>query len=82
MYPSMNAIKTKYLGPTNTRGARIKASCDAGSVTCPWEDAEDARRNHYLAVRDLYCMLGRAEKEESDFAHGWIGNECFWVEVK
>lgn len=27
----MQAIETKYLGPTNTRGSRIKASAQAGS---------------------------------------------------
>lgn len=27
------AIQTKYMGPTNTRGGRIKAWCEAGSVT-------------------------------------------------
>lgn len=27
------AISTKYIGPTNYRSARVKASCEAGSVT-------------------------------------------------
>jgi hypothetical protein len=29
----MQAIQTKYMGPTNTKGSRIKATCAAGSVT-------------------------------------------------
>ena len=29
----MQAIITKFLSPTNTRGARVKAFCAAGSVT-------------------------------------------------
>lgn len=27
------AITVKYLGPTNTRGARLKATCRGGSIT-------------------------------------------------
>ncbi len=29
----MQAIHTKFIAPTNTRGARIKATCAAGSIT-------------------------------------------------
>jgi hypothetical protein len=29
----MKAIQIKYLGPTNTRGSRLKAFTDAGSMT-------------------------------------------------
>lgn len=29
----MQAIQVKYLGATNTKGARIKATCEGGSLT-------------------------------------------------
>ncbi len=29
----MKAIQVRYLGPTNTKGARLKAWTDAGSIT-------------------------------------------------
>jgi hypothetical protein len=32
----MQAIQTRYHGPTNTLGARIKASCERGSLTIPY----------------------------------------------
>lgn len=33
----MKAIRTKYMGPTNTRGSKIKASDEAGnSITIPY----------------------------------------------
>lgn len=32
----MQAIVTKYLPCTNTKGSRIKAFCDAGSITIPY----------------------------------------------
>lgn len=47
------AIVTKYLGPTNTRGARVKATAYAGSVTIPWDDAKDVDDNHYAAALAL-----------------------------
>lgn len=33
----MQAIQTKYIGPTNSRGARIKASCAALTITVPYD---------------------------------------------
>ena len=35
----MQAIETRYLGPTNTRGSRIKATAAAGSITIHYDDA-------------------------------------------
>lgn len=54
----MQAIITKYLGPTNSRGARVKAKCQAGSVTVAWDDALDVDANHYAAVKALVTELG------------------------
>lgn len=34
---TMQSIETKYLGPTNHRGARIKAKSFGGSVTVPYD---------------------------------------------
>jgi hypothetical protein len=33
----MQAILTKYLPSTNSRGSRVKAYCQAGEITVPWE---------------------------------------------
>lgn len=51
------AILTKYLGPTNTRGARVKAWCQAGSVTLVWDDALDVNANHDRAAESLAKKL-------------------------
>ena len=32
----MQAIFIKYISATNTKGSRIKAFCDAGSITIPY----------------------------------------------
>jgi hypothetical protein len=44
------AIVTKYLGPTNFRGARVKASAQAGNIVIPWDDALDMDENHAAAA--------------------------------
>jgi hypothetical protein len=56
------AITTKYLGPTNFRGSRIKATAQAGSVTVSWDDALDVVANHTKAAEalaDKYGWTGR-----------------------
>ena len=54
----MQAIQTKYLPATNTRGYRTKAICAAGSVTVEnWSDSGiDA--NHKRAALKLCGKLG------------------------
>jgi len=53
----MQAITTKYLGPTNTRGSRIKASCPAGSITVPYDYGE-RYGGHRSAAIALMKKLG------------------------
>lgn len=52
------AIITKYIGPTNYRGSRVKATCAAKSVTLPWIDSLNSDENHELAARELADSLG------------------------
>ena len=54
----MQAIVTKYLGPTNFRGSRVKATCAAGSLTLSWDDALDVDGNHDAAALALATKLG------------------------
>ena len=58
----MQAIVTKYLGPTNYHGARVKAKAQAGSLTLPWDNALDIDDNHEKAARALALR------------HGWLDN--------
>jgi hypothetical protein len=46
----MQAIITKFIGPTNHRGARIKAIAAAGSVTVPYEYGTDTEGAHRVAA--------------------------------
>ncbi len=54
----MQAIVTKYLGPTNYSGSRVKASCDAGSVTVSYAHEYSLSDNHDRAASVLAQKLG------------------------
>jgi hypothetical protein len=47
------AIVTKYIGPTNSKGARVKATAEAGSITLSWDHALNAGDNHRTAAEAL-----------------------------
>lgn len=54
----MQAIITKFLGPTNTKGSRIKATSWDGSVTVTYNYALDSLNNHRAAADAVCYSLG------------------------
>lgn len=54
----MQAITTKFIGPTNFRGSRVKASAEAGSVTLSWDHALNPDQNHAAAAKALRDKFG------------------------
>lgn len=60
---ALQAITTKYLAPTNTRGARVKATASAGSVIIAWDHALNPVDNHYAAA---LALTDRMEWETDD----------------
>jgi hypothetical protein len=63
----MQAIRTKYLGATNFRGSRFKATAQAGSVTVPYDHALDNEDNHYAAALALCAKFGWSGRLVSGF---------------
>ena len=53
----MQAIVTKYLGPTYTKGGRIKATCAEGSCTIGYPHELDQKEAHVAAARALCDKL-------------------------
>jgi len=49
----MTVIKTKYLSPTNTKGARIKASANHMAVIIPYDYSLNNEAVHFEAVKEL-----------------------------
>lgn len=56
----MQAIQTKYFSPTLHKGSRIKATCEAGSITVNWNYSSDTELNHVTAAFMLMAKLGWA----------------------
>lgn len=54
----MQAIQTRYAGPTNHRGARIVARCDARRAVYSWDHSLNVPDNHAMAARSLAHELG------------------------
>ena len=54
----MQAIQTKYLSPTNKKGARIKAWCAAGNKTISYPYGLTSDMAHYDAAMQLVVMMG------------------------
>jgi hypothetical protein len=52
----MQAIQTKYLSATNTKGSRIKATCAAGSVTIDYPHELSGMDCHAKAA---YALLAK-----------------------
>lgn len=63
------AITTKFLGPTNHRGSRVKARAQVGSITIPWDYALSVDDNHKAAA------LALALKWE--WSGQWIGGSTY-----
>jgi len=55
----MQAIITKYVGPTSTKASRIKASCvtDTKGVTVSWDHGLSSDANHEAACEALKAKL-------------------------
>jgi len=74
------AIETKYLKATNVRGARIKATALAGSLTVGYDWELDAAGNHAAAAQALIARL----EWTGTFAQGGnaAGNGYVFVDVQ
>ncbi len=71
----MYAIETKYLGPTNTKGARIRVTHGDVSRVYPYDSSSDYAGAHYRAVKRFCAHPGSQvdqyplpDAKASDFA--------------
>lgn len=70
----MQAILTRYLGPTNTRGARIKATCAAGSITISYPYDLSGQAVHRKAAEALVSKLGWVDTYYGGLLGGQLAN--------
>lgn len=69
----MQAIETKYHGPTNSKDSRISATCQAGRIIISCKDELNLEQNHIAAAVQLCVKLGWSY----DFVSGTLKNENF-----
>ena len=68
----MQAIDTKALSPTDTNGARIKASCARGSITIPYPDGNQEEA-HAKAAQALVDKFNETDRKQYGPASVQIG---------
>lgn len=74
---SLQTIKVKYLGPTNHRGARVKASTANGeSVTLAYDYGKTGNHNYDDAALKLATDLGWTRN--CNLIGGCFGNDYFY----
>ena len=76
--PALATITTKYLGPTNKLGARVKATCQAGNVIMDWDYDHDQAENHRAAAAALAAKVNWDENYPDMFG-GWIETGAVFV---
>ena len=72
------AIVTKYFGPTNTKGSRIKVKAYAGSKFYEWDHSVGIELNHLRAATKFADKMGWLKK--NDIVGGSMpksGSYCF-----
>ena len=76
------AITTRYLGPTNYKGARIKAECDRGSITVSYDYGLSDTGRHVAARQalvDKFCAEDLKHRGEPIDKNPW--NRAYTVGV-
>lgn len=59
------AIVTKYMGATNYKPGRVKATCEARSVTLSYDHGLSTYENHRAAMAELCRVMGWQEMRYS-----------------
>lgn len=75
----MQAIQSKYLGATNYKPSRIKAWCQAGSITMSYDHGLNIDENHLAVATALVNKLGWNDACYGGLAGGTLpsGDYCF-----
>jgi hypothetical protein len=64
------AITTKFIPVTNTKGSRVSAKCEAGRIILSWDHALNSEDNHKAAAMALIKKLGWDDRK---WAYGSAG---------
>lgn len=74
----MQAIQTKTISATNTKGTRIKVSCEAKSFYCSWDHALDVKENHKVAAVALVKLM-KWDSQYKGITGGCFNGDYYWT---
>ena len=76
----MQAIKTKYMGPTNHKCARIKATCASGSIIISYDNGLRVQEAHEQAAKALCAKFReRDQKKYGKDCNSWHWTNGAWI---
>jgi hypothetical protein len=75
----MLAITSKYHGPTDTRGSKVRATANGKSAIVPYASELDSEANHRAAVVALCDKLGW--DADRFFGGAMVDGRWAWVPV-
>ena len=77
----MQAIRTRYHGATNTRGARLSAKCEARTVFIPYPYELDHDARHRAACEALIRAMGwhKPHGRYAPLIGGEFAGDMYWV---
>lgn len=75
----MQAIRTKYIGPSNVKGSRIQAKCEARTIYLSYDSELSEYENHKGACAALVRAMGWEVDGYSDMVGGVFDNAYYWV---
>lgn len=74
----MRVIETYYIGPSNTRGPRVKATTrDGNQITISWVSQWSVAENHKRAAKRLRDKMGGTGR----FVGGFTKRGMVWVDT-
>jgi hypothetical protein len=75
----MQAIRTRYFGPSNVKGSRIQAKCEARTIYVGYDHALNLDENHKAACKALLTAMGWITKDYPAVYGGTFDNDMYWV---
>lgn len=75
---TMQAIRTRFIAATNTKGRKVSARSAGGSqVILPYNYSLEPEQNHAAAALALIEKLGWT----GDYSGGTFGDAIYWTQV-
>lgn len=76
----MQAIRTRYINPTNSHGARVQAKCDGRTIYIDYPHELSGDDVHKAACNALLQRMGwTTASGYTNVVGGSIASDMFWV---